>query len=426
MSNEFPREPVPAERADRSAASIMLILIGSIMGVPIIILGGAIGRDYGLFDAMAVIVAGCGLTAALAMLMAYAGVRTRRSTALLAEQAFGIKGARVLTAALGIALLGWFAVEMGFIGELAVGGIRRAFGAAPPLALGIVGATLAIGAIAIFGFSVIARVPLIFVPLLALLLVFVALMALPRLESVDTAADAAMPLGRGISAIIGSFVIGCIILPDYSRFIRRPRDVMIAAGVALGPVWAIVIGCYAAAGLVARSGDPAEVLIMLGMPALLTILLPLGLAQNGIMTLYSSALVTSTWVRQVSFTRIVIVTAIIGGLIALAGVQNAFVSYLVLLGLVFPPAAAILIQQAIFGRMTAADVRWRNLAIWCAASAVATFSEYGVGITGTSALDGFIVAFLLAAAASRLADMEAAPPTGAGAETGAGTGRVEI
>jgi cytosine permease len=418
MSNEFPREPVPAEHANRSAASITLILISSIMGVPIIILGGSIGRDYGLPNAMVVTVAGCALTAGLAMLMAYAGVRTRRSTALLSEQAFGPTGARVLTAALGVALLGWFAVEMGFIGELAVGGIRRAFGAQPPLAIGIVGATLIIGAIAIFGFAVIARVPLIFVPLLVLLLIFVALRTLPRLETVDTVAGAAVPLGRGISAIIGSFVIGCIILPDYSRFIRRPRDAMIAAGMALGPVWAVVIACYAAAGLVARSGDPAEVLILLSMPAMLTILLPLGLTQNGIMTLYSSALVTSTWLKRVRFTHIVVVTAAIGALIALAGAQNAFVSYLVLLGLVFPPAAAILIQQALFGRVVAADVRWRSLVIWGVASAIATYGEYGAGITGASALDGFIAAFALAAATSRLANIKGVRP--------AETGRVEI
>ncbi len=418
MSNEFPREPVPAEHANRSAGSITLILISSIMSVPMIILGGTIGRDYGVFNAMIVTIAGCALTAGLAMLMAYAGVRTRRSTALLSEQAFGLKGARVLTAALGIALLGWLAVEMGFIGDLAVGGIRRAFGAEPPLAAGTLGAALIIGAITIFGFSLIARVPLIFVPLLLLLLIFVAVAALPRLETVDTVAGAAVPIGRGISAIIGSFVIGCIILPDYSRFIGRPREAMIAAGTALGPVWAVVIGCYAAAGLVARSGDPAEVLMLLGMPAVLTILLPLGLMQNGIMTLYSSALVTSTWLKRVRFTHIVMVTAAVGALIALAGAQNAFVSYLVLLGLVFPPAAAILIQQALFGRAVAADVRWRSLAIWGVASAVATYGEYGAGITGASALDGFIVAFILAAAASRLADIKAVPS--------AETGRVEI
>ncbi len=418
MSNEFPREPVPAEHANRSAGSITLILISSIMSVPMIILGGTIGRDYGVFNAMIVTIAGCALTAGLAMLMAYAGVRTRRSTALLSEQAFGLKGARVLTAALGIALLGWLAVEMGFIGDLAVGGIRRAFGAEPPLAAGTLGAALIIGAITIFGFSLIARVPLIFVPLLLLLLIFVAVAALPRLETVDTVAGAAVPIGRGISAIIGSFVIGCIILPDYSRFIGRPREAMIAAGTALGPVWAVVIGCYAAAGLVARSGDPAEVLMLLGMPAVLTILLPLGLMQNGIMTLYSSALVTSTWLKRVRFTHIVMVTAAVGALIALAGAQNAFVSYLVLLGQVFPPAAAILIQQALFGRAVAADVRWRSLAIWGVASAVATYGEYGAGITGASALDGFIVAFILAAAASRLADIKAVPS--------AETGRVEI
>lgn len=418
MSNEFPREPVPAEHANRSAGSITLILISSIMSVPMIILGGTIGRDYGVFNAMIVTISGCALTAGLAMLMAYAGVRTRRSTALLSEQAFGLKGARVLTAALGIALLGWLAVEMGFIGDLAVGGIRRAFGAEPPLAAGILGAALIIGAITIFGFSLIARVPLIFVPLLLLLLVFVAVATLPRLETVDTVASAAVPIGRGISAIIGSFVIGCIILPDYSRFIGRPREAMIAAGTALGPVWAVVIGCYAAAGLVARSGDPAEVLMLLGMPAMLTILLPLGLMQNGIMTLYSSALVTSTWLKRVRFTHIVMVTAAIGALIALAGAQNAFVSYLVLLGLVFPPAAAILIQQALFGRAVATDVRWRSLAIWGVASAVATYGEYGAGITGASALDGFIVAFILSAAASRLADIKAVPS--------AETGRVEI
>lgn len=408
MSNEFPREPVPDEHADRSAAAISFILISSVMGVPIIILGGAIGRDYGLFDAMIVIIAGCGLTAALAMMMAFAGVRTRRSTALLSEQAFGVSGARMLTAALGIALLGWFAVEMGFIGELAIGGIRRVFGVEPPLAFGILCATLIIGAIAIFGFSVIARVPMIFVPLLALLLIFVAVMTFPRLATADAAVNGTIPLGRGISAIIGSFVIGCIILPDYSRFIRRPLDAMIAAGTAIGPVWAVVLGCYAAAGLVARSSDPAEALILLGMPAALTIMLPLGLAQNGIMTLYSSALVTSTWLRRIRFVWIVIATAAVGALIALAGAQTAFVSYLVLLGLVFPPAAAILIQQAMVATASTANIRWRNLAIWCVGSAVATASEYGTGITGTSALDGFIVAFALAAAASRMEGAKAA------------------
>jgi len=401
MSQEFPREAVPLEHANRSPVSIAMIMSGMLMGVPMIILGGAIGRDYGLVNAAIVIAAGCGLSAVLAMLTAYAGARTRLSTALLSEQAFGRQGARALTAALGIALVGWVAVEMGFIGEFAVGGFRRALGVEVPLAVAIIVATTTIALITIFGIALISRVPLVFVPLLLLLLGFVVITAVPRLEVTGPVSSVAVPLGTGISAIIGSFIIGCIVQPDYSRFIRRPRDAMVAVGVSLGPIWMIIIGGYAAAGLVAQSNDAAEVLIMLGMPAALTILLPLGLTQNGIVTLYSSALVNATWLRGISFTWLVIATSAISALMALAGAQEAFVSYLVLLGLVFPPAAAILVQEALFGTAQSTNVRWHTLAIWLLGSGAATLSEYKVGITGISALDGFIVAFALSFAWTR-------------------------
>jgi len=402
MSQEFPREAVPLEHANRSPFSIALIMSGMLMGVPMIILGGTIGRDYGLVNAAIVIASGCGLSAVLAMLTAYAGARTRLSTALLSEQSFGRQGARALTAALGIALTGWVAVEMGFIGEFAVGGIRRALGVEVPLAAAIICSTGVIALVTIFGISLISRVPLVFIPLLILLLGFVVITAVPKLEVTGPISGVAVPLGTGISAIIGSFIIGCIVQPDYSRFIRRPRDAMVAVGISLGPVWMIVIGGYAAAGLVAQSEDPAEVLILLGMPAVLTILLPLGLTQNGIVTLYSAALVNATWIRKMPFTWLVIATSAISALFALAGAQNAFVTYLVLLGLVFPPAAAILVQEALFGTLQSTDVRWRNLIIWCVGSAAATLSEYGnIGVTKISALDGFIVAFVLAFAVTR-------------------------
>jgi len=401
MSQEFPREAVPLEHANRSAISIAMIMTGMLMGVPMIILGGAIGRDYGLVNAAIVIAAGCGLSAVLAMLTAYAGARTRLSTALLSEQAFGRQGARALTAALGIALTGWVAVEMGFIGEFAVGGFRRALGVELPMSIAIIVATSIIALITIFGFALISRAPLVFIPLLTLLLGFVVITALPKLEVTGPVSNVAIPLGSGISAIIGSFIIGCIIQPDYSRFIRRPRDAMVAVGISLGPIWMVIIGGYAAAGLVAQSNDAAEVLILLGMPAALTILLPLGLTQNGIATLYSSALVNATWLRRIPFTWIVIATAAISALLALAGAQNAFVTYLVLLGLVFPPAAAILVQEALFGSATPSNIRWHTLVIWLLGSAVATLSEYHTGLTNISALDGFIAAFVLAFAYTR-------------------------
>jgi cytosine permease len=98
------------------------------------------------------------------MLTAWAGVRSRRSVALLAERSFGEHGARIFNVVNGAALLGWFAVEMGFIGQLLSNSFRLALGLNMPIIAGIIGGSVAIGVITIFGISVIARGPMIFVP----------------------------------------------------------------------------------------------------------------------------------------------------------------------------------------------------------------------------------------------------------------------
>jgi len=412
VNGDFPREPVPEDRATRPAAAISLIVANAVIGVPIIFLGGSIGRDHGMAQGGLIIAIGCALTAALAMLMAWAGVRSRRSTALLAERSFGRHGALVLNVALGAALLGWFAVEMGFIGDLLASAMRLALGIGISPVPGIIGASFVIGVIAMFGIAVIARAPMIFAPLLTLLVGFVAIAAIPRLGEAP-ASIGAVSIGTGISAIVGAYVVGCLIMPDYSRFVAKARDAAIAAGVALGPIWAVVLGCYAAAGAVTRSDAPIAILLALGMPVMLTLLLPLGLMQNGIMCLYSSALATSTWLRGLRFPAIVLATTVLGMGLALAGVQAGFVGFLVLLAFVFPPAAAILVNEAVFaphdGPEGPAGFRFANLAIWALGSLAAALSEYhGIGLSGVSALDGFVIAFTLSFASLRIGKHDAA------------------
>ncbi len=164
MSNEYPREAVPEAQANRSALSISLIIINAVMGVPIMILGSSIGREYGIGNAAIVIAMGCGLTAVLAALTAYAGVRTRFSTSLLAENAFGVEGAKFLNFAIALALLGWFAVEMGFIGELVQSSSKAAFDLAAPQWIGVVVASLLICIASIRGIEFISKAPLFFSP----------------------------------------------------------------------------------------------------------------------------------------------------------------------------------------------------------------------------------------------------------------------
>lgn len=352
---------------------------------------------YGFPKAVIVILLGCAITAGMASLGAVAGVRSRRSTALLAERTFGSAGARVLNITVALGLLGWLSVELGFIGQLIKSGAENGFQVPFAVWPGIVAASACILAITLYGISVISKTPLLFLPLLGFLLCWVAFYAL-QVDQPEVVAATGGSLGTGVSAIVGGYIVGCLIMPDYSRFVRLAVPAVVATWVALGLVYTLVLLAYAYGGNVVGSQDPAKILMSLGVAPVLTLILPIGLMQNGVMCLYSSTLAISTILRRISFGWCAVALMAIGLSLALAGVEGFFVQFLVTLGIVFPPATALMIHSALVE--PGADERhwhWPHLAVWVLASAVSWIVQLtGTGLTSISALDGFIVAFALA------------------------------
>lgn len=405
MSSDFAREPVPSEAAGRPASSIALMVSNAAMGVPIMILGASIGSAYGLNRAWLVIAAGCVLTAAMAALTAHAGVKSRRSTALLAKQAFGTSGAHLLNVGIAVALLGWFSVEMGFVGTMVSDSVANIYGVAIGRGPGIIAASMLICAICVYGFSLVSRAPILFLPFLGVLLLAVFLLTLRMPGEIRTGEIPMKSIGTGVSTIVGAYVVGCLIMPDYSRFVRSSRSAIAATVFALGPVYGLVLATYALAGVTTQSAQPSVIFLRLGLPAIVGLLLPIGLMQNGIMCLYSSVLATSTIVRSLSFKTIAIGSAGAGLALALAGADGMFVGFLVVLGIVFPPALAMLILAGLAGlagpptRPTLTkDWKWAEITIWSFGILCGALSEWrGLGATGFSAGDGFLGAAVGAA-----------------------------
>lgn len=396
MSDQYPREPVPDEAANRPARTVGMIVSNAVMGVPVIMLGASLGKDYGFPRALFVILLGCAITAGMASLAAVAGVRSRRSTALLAERTFGLAGARLLNIAVALGLLGWLSVELGFIGQLVKSGAENGFGLPFAAWPGILIASGCILAITIYGISVIGKTPVLFLPLLGLLLCWVAFHAV-QADHGQVPMISGSSLGTGVSAIVGGYIVGCLIMPDYSRFVRSVVPAVGATWFALGLVYSLVLLTYAYGGNVVGSQDPAKILIALGVAPALTLILPIGLMQNGLMCLYSSTLAISTILRRVPFGWCAVALMAIGLSLALAGVEGFFVQFLVTLGIVFPPATALMIHSALLEReANQREWNWPHLLVWALASATGWIVQTtGTGLTSISALDGFIVAFAL-------------------------------
>lgn len=395
VSGEYSRAPVPEAAATRPAKTITLIVANAIMGVPVMILGASIGADYGWSISWLVIGLGCAITALFAAMTALAGVKSRRSAALLAQDAFGRSGAHFLNLAIAVALLGWFAVEMGFIGAMVSESAKAVLGIEFGRAPGIIIASISICAVATAGIAYIGRAPLLFLPLLATLMMAVIVLTIHAMPTAPATMVTGKSIGTGVSAIVGAYIVGCLIMPDYSRFVRSAKSAVGATTVALGPIYALMLATYASAGMVAATTQPSAILFALGIPGFIGLLLPIGLLQNGIMCLYSSALATSTFLNGASFRSIAVVTMILGMLLALAGADAYFVDFLVILGVIFPPAIALLIDAGLRRRPDgySSTVEWDHLGmvIWVVGILSGALSEwFGIGITGFSAFDGFI------------------------------------
>jgi len=87
---------------------------------------------------------------------------------------------------------------------------------------------------------------------------------------------------------------------------------MTATMVAPGQIYAFVLGTYALAALATRQTLPTGFLSALGFPAVIGLLFPVGLLQNGIFRLYSTSLASSQLAPRASIRRMTMLLAIVG------------------------------------------------------------------------------------------------------------------
>ena len=155
-------------------------------------------------------------------LMGSIGARTGFNSYLLVRLAFGDAGARIVNLAFSISLLGWFGINLNLFG-LAIAGLSdELFGVTPPELLVTIVASLLITLTTIIGFRAINLVSTLMIPVLASVALALLVTATSQTAPAVAASQGEMSLGDGISAIVGSIVIGSIIMPDITRFLVPP------------------------------------------------------------------------------------------------------------------------------------------------------------------------------------------------------------
>jgi cytosine permease len=197
----------------------------------------------------------------------------------------------------------------------------------------------------IFGFRAIERLSLFVAPLLVALTVYVAYRALQH-NSWDAIAavhgtDPVPDLGRGISAVVGGMIANVVMMPDMTRYSRTVFDCALISvtGNGVGSGVALVLAMLPA--LAFGEQDPMKYMVALNLLGIAFTTLVVSTWSINTVNLYSTGLVMSTALPRARYRRIVIGCGVAGTALAVVGVADRLIDFLVLLGLIVPPIAAV-------------------------------------------------------------------------------------
>lgn len=341
-SQEFAHSAVPAE-ATGSALKVFFIVSGACFGLSVFILASLVVSGLGLREALLAFGVGAGISGVLGGVSVYVGARMRMSVALLAQRTFGFWGGQVVRALLAISLIGWFAVITSLFGATTTELVQKIFSVHVGSAWVSVPLTALITLVVLKGFLGLERLGQVVVPCAVAVLVTAVATTLRRadLAAPLVGGSGALTFGDAVSAIVGSYIVGIVIQPDYGRFVRRPRRAALATFVALGAVYPLSLLMSALPMALLHEDDVilAMVSLGIGLPALLVFLLAAWMDASA--SLYSGCLSLATLFPRLRFRIVVIAAGCLGALLAVLHAERFFMPFLQVLSITLPPVAAV-------------------------------------------------------------------------------------
>lgn len=398
---DFSTSQVPA-KATYTGWHIALVVIGGTIAVPAFLMAANLGASLGLRSAAIAFGCGCFILGSLAALTGLAGQKSGLSAYMLNEFAFGRWGGRVASTVVSCTLIGWFGVTSALFGRAANLIGQTVFGVDWPVEIYMILGGGLIVAVTVTGFKGIDKLALALVPVMLAFLMMAAWLSLPKLEQwTEPTGGTPMTLTTAISAIVGSYIAGVTIQPDYSRFARTKRAALGSAFVALAISFPILLFGTAIPSIAYNEPDLLKVMIALGIGIPAFLLLVLAAWSSNVLSVYSGALALATVFRRFDLRVLIVGVGTLGTLLALAGAGDYLIQYLVLLGITIPPISSIYVVETLFFRDRFDEVELnrrprvllRALGCWLAAVAVGASSHYGLfSLTTVAALDSIVVA----------------------------------
>lgn len=323
---------------------VAIVCIGVAFTLTGLYMGSEIGLALGLKHGVHAVIIGSLILTVLSIPAAIVGSRTRLSTYMIVQRVFGRGGSRVVNFVLALVLIGWYAVTAELFGRTCFLTVAQYFpNATIPPPVYTLAASLVVIATTVFGFRALDRLSLIVAPLLVALTIYVAYRALGHAswEAIASVKGTDANLGRGISAVVGGMIVNVVLMPDLTRYSRSAFDSVLISVSGNGVANGVMLVLAMLPALAFAQQDPMKYMAVLNLVMMAFTILVLSTWAANAVNLYSAGLVTATAMPQLPYGQIVIGAGLVGTVLAMVGFADRFIDFLVFLGLVVPPIAAV-------------------------------------------------------------------------------------
>lgn len=402
---DYPLSAVPFE-SRKPIWSLAPLLMGFALTSTTLFAGGLIGSAFPFSTMLWIVLIGNLLLGTYCAAMGYIAQRSGLTTVLMSRFSFGNIGSRWVDFVLGFTQIGWYAVTNAFIADA----LTKQFGLSDGMKVFLtVFFTFAFCVTAYIGYTAMDWLSRIAVPAMLIL------MAISLIRGFGDAGDLAnlqptqqMGLGVAIATVMSTFISGGTQSTNWSRFADTPKNAILSTFLAFFFINGLLVFTGAFTTLVYGSEDLIAAMAKQGLLLGSLVLLILNVWTTQDNTIYAFSVAGTNFFRTTKRHAFVIGGALFALLLALTGIYENLITYLLLLGTLIPPIGGIIMTDFWLrhrGQFPSLDTplpafNWAGVIAYVAAALIAYFT--GTAGIGIGPLNGIVSAAVLYAVLTRV------------------------
>ncbi|GAB3482098.1 cytosine permease [Marinomonas epiphytica] len=389
--SDFPLSEVP--KSERQGLLPMaVILLGFTFFTATMWAGGTLGKAFSFSELLMVILVGNLLLGVYAAALAYIAFKSGLNSVLMARFSFGELGSKLSDFILGFTQIGWYAWGTATLAIVLVKvtGISEAW--QTPLMI-LFGFAFCISAvIGVRGIDIISRVAVPSMLIFILISLFTGLVDIGGIgELLNLEPSESMSFASAITIIIGTFVSGATQATNWSRFASSGKIAVWATMAAFFIGNGLMVLTGALGTLIYQQADIVDVMLAQGFMVLAVLMLFMNIWTTQDNTIYNFSAAGCNLLRTDKRRLITLIGALIGTVMAIFGMYNFLIPFLILLGTFIPPIGGVIMadfwvkHKGQYPSLSTAQIpafNWLGLASYILASGAAYFSPVMPPIVG--------------------------------------------